>query len=161
MAHGRLGCIGGWLILSIITAGAQAQTLDGAAMAMAPRSAVNVSQASDARAYRRDAAQHLYAVYADRIYLGKLPPLIHAVVVVETMLDTQGRVLDVNFLRVPSHAPEVVLAVRDLISRAAPLPAPARLGDVRYIETWLVDRSGRFQLDTLTEGQLDGESSPP
>ena len=26
-------------------------------------------------------------------------------------------------------------------------------GTVRYFEIWLVDRSGLFQLDTLTEGQ--------
>ena len=32
-------------------------------------------------------------------------------------------------------------------------PAPAKLGSVRYTEIWLVDKSGRFQLDTLTEGQ--------
>jgi len=25
---------------------------------------------------------------------------------------------------------------------------------VRYVETWLVDRSGQFQVRTLTEGQL-------
>jgi protein TonB len=25
---------------------------------------------------------------------------------------------------------------------------------VQYVDTWLWDRSGRFQLDTLSEGQL-------
>jgi hypothetical protein len=44
--------------------------------------------------------------------------------------------------------------VRDLIRRVSPLPAPVRLGPVKYVDTWLVDKSGRFQLDTLTEGQL-------
>jgi hypothetical protein len=43
-----------------------------------------------------------------------------------------------------------------MIRRAAPLPAPSRMlgNTVAYTETWLVDRSGRFQLDTLSEGQL-------
>jgi hypothetical protein len=27
-------------------------------------------------------------------------------------------------------------------------------GRVTYTDTWLWDKSGRFQLDTLTEGQL-------
>jgi len=30
---------------------------------------------------------------------------------------------------------------------------PERLGRVTYTDTWLWDKSGRFQLDTLTEGQ--------
>jgi hypothetical protein len=28
-----------------------------------------------------------------------------------------------------------------------------RLGKVTYTDTWLWDKSGHFQLDTLTEGQ--------
>ena len=36
---------------------------------------------------------------------------------------------------------------------ASPLPAPKRLGSTKYLDIWLVDKSGRFQLDTLTEGQ--------
>ena len=39
------------------------------------------------------------------------------------------------------------------VRRAAPFPVPARMGKVTYTETWLWDKSGRFQLDTLTEGQ--------
>ena len=31
--------------------------------------------------------------------------------------------------------------------------APARMGKVVYTDTWLWHKSGRFQLDTLTEGQ--------
>jgi hypothetical protein len=41
----------------------------------------------------------------------------------------------------------------DLIRRAAPLPPPVRMGKLRFLEIWLVDRSGRFQVDSLTEGQ--------
>jgi hypothetical protein len=40
-----------------------------------------------------------------------------------------------------------------MIKKASPFPAPARMGSVRYTDIWLVDKSGRFQLDTLTEGQ--------
>ena len=49
-----------------------------------------VSQAADARVYRLDAARHIYDVYSNRIYRGRLPPLIHAVVVVETTVDERG-----------------------------------------------------------------------
>jgi hypothetical protein len=41
-----------------------------------------------------------------------------------------------------------------LIRRAAPYPQPGRMRSVRYIETWLVDKSGQFQLHTLSEGQV-------
>ena len=147
-----LGLIGGWFAAGVITV-APAQTLGGAAVSIAPASAVKISEAADTKAYRLDGAKHLYAVYADRIYQGKLPPLVHAVVVIEIELDAQGRVVNMELIRVPSHAPDVAHAVCDMIQQASPLPAPARMGGVKYIEIWLVDKSGRFQLDALTEGQ--------
>ena len=150
MTHDLLGVIGSWLAAGM-TAAAPPQTLGGEAVSTA--SAVKISEAADTKGYRIDGAKHFYAVYADRIYQGKLPPLIHAVVVIEIELDAQGRVVDVQLIRVPSHAPDVAHAVRDMIHQASPLPAPTRIGGVKYIETWLVDKSGRFQLDALTEGQ--------
>lgn len=122
----------------------------------APQGAGPMSSASSEKAYRVDGARALYAAYAGSIYKGKLPPMLYAIVVVETEIDARGNVRSVRFLRTPSHAPEVTARVRDMIYKAAPLPAPGRLGTVKYVETWLVDKSGKFQLDTLTEGQLDG-----
>lgn len=112
------------------------------------------SSATSEKAYRVDAARVIYTAYADSIYKGKLPPLLYAIAVVETEIDARGNVRAVRMLRAPSHAPEVTARVRDLIQKASPLPAPVRLGTVRYVDTWLVDKSGKFQLDTLTEGQL-------
>jgi protein TonB len=40
------------------------------------------------------------------------------------------------------------------VRKAAPYPAPIKMGSVTYTDTWLWEKSGRFQLDTLTEGQL-------
>ena len=116
--------------------------------------AARVSLAATPKAYRIDGAKHLYALYADRIFKGKLPPLMHAVVVTEVELDAAGNVRNIQMVRVPSHAPEVVVKVREMIRAASPLPAPQRMGGTRYTDIWLVDKSGRFQLDTLTEGQL-------
>lgn len=122
--------------------------------AMGPK----VSEALDIKTYRVDGAKHIYESYPHRIYKGKLPPLVHAIVVVETVLDANGRAVAINMLREPTHAPDVTAAVREMIRRVQPLPSPARIaGGVAYTETWLVDRSGRFQLDTLSEGQLGGE----
>ena len=117
--------------------------------------AQRVSVAADPKAYRVDAARHIYAAYAPRIYKGRLPPLIHGVVVVETTVDSAGYPRQIQLVRGPSHAPDVSAAVIEMIKRAGPLPAPSRFGasGVRFTEIWLVHKDGRFQLDSLTEGQ--------
>lgn len=112
-----------------------------------------VSTAADPRAYRVDAARHFYDEYRSRIFKGRLPPLIHAVVVVETTVDETGRAAHVQLVRGPSHAPDVSAAVIEAIRRAQ-LPKPTRLaGNFKFTEIWLVTKDGRFQLDALTEGQ--------
>ncbi len=113
-----------------------------------------VSQAADARVYRLDAARHIYDVYQNRIYRGRLPPLIHAVVVVEMSVDERGQPRDVKVVRGPSHAPDVTRAVLEMIRLASPMPLHIGMsGNVRFTEIWLVHKDGRFQLDALTEGQ--------
>lgn len=140
-----------------------AQT-DGASPAPAALQAGSVraalpapSLARTALDYRQDAARHIYARNAARIYPGPLPPLLHAIGVLDVQLDAQGRVLGLDWLRRPRHAPEVVLEIERTVRAAAPWPAPLHLGQVTYTDTWLWDESGRFQLDTLTEGQLGSE----
>jgi len=115
--------------------------------------AAQVSTAETEKDYRKDAARHIYASYPDKIYKGKLPPLVYAVVVLEMDVDAKGQLNNVTMLRTPSHAPEVTKAVEGMIRQAAPMPAPVRLGGARFTEIWLVDKSGRFQLDALTAGQ--------
>jgi protein TonB len=114
---------------------------------------MKVSTADNAKAYRMDAARHIYAVYPEKIYKGKLPPLVHAIVVLEMELDANGQLRRIDLIRVPTHAPEVTEAVTQMIRKASPMPAPMRMGGARFTEIWLVDKSGRFQLDALTEGQ--------
>lgn len=111
-------------------------------------------QAPAGPAYRREAATHLYRKYPDRIYRGRLPPLLYAVGVLEVEVNQGGRVGSTRWLRGPSHAPEVMAEIERLVRAAAPFPSPPGFGRVQYVDTWLWDRSGRFQLDTLTEGQL-------
>lgn len=112
------------------------------------------SAAEGEKEYRVDAARHLYAAYPMRIYRGKMPPLLYSVMVVETEIDTAGQIVNVSVVRKPA-ADEVAPWVVAMIRRAGPFPAPARVGTgtVRYLEIWLVDKSGLFQIDTLTEGQ--------
>lgn len=117
------------------------------------RAELRVSTAVTEKAYRQDAARHIYAAYPSRIYRGMLPPLLHAVIVTETDVDAFGVVRRVRVVREPASAKEVVPWVVGLIRRASPLPPPRGLGTVRYTETWLVDKTGRFQVHSLTEGQ--------
>jgi len=106
------------------------------------------------REYRRDAAKHLYGQNAHRIYKGKMPAMLYAIGVLQVDVDGSGQVTRLNWMRAPKHAPEVVAEIERTVRRAAPFPPPARWGEVTYTDTWLWHKSGRFQLDTLTEGQL-------
>jgi len=114
----------------------------------------SVSAARTPRDYRRDAASHLYAHNSARIYGGKLPPMLYAIGVLQVDINARGAVTALRWMRAPSHAPEVVAEIERAVHQAAPFPAPVKMGRVTYTDTWLWDRSGRFQLDTLTEGQL-------
>ena len=111
------------------------------------------SAAATPRAYRQSGAQHLYALNSDRIYKGRLPPMLKAIGVLNVELDSQGQVTRLDWIRAPRHAPEVMREIERTVRAAAPFPAPARLGKVVYTDTWLWHASGKFQLDTLTEGQ--------
>jgi periplasmic protein TonB len=106
------------------------------------------------REYRIDAARHLYSCFPMRVYRGKLPPLLYGVMMVETELDAEGKVLSVNVVRKPA-ADEVAPWVIAMIKRGAPYPAPAKFpgGVLKFTETFFVDKSGLFQTFTLTEGQ--------
>ncbi|MFC5496964.1 hypothetical protein ACFPOE_05420 [Caenimonas terrae] len=114
---------------------------------------VRASGAATARAYRADAASHVYGLNKDRIWKGRLPPLLYAIGTLQVDLDARGQVHGMHWMRKPSHAPEVVAEIERTVRAAAPYPAPARMGKVVWTDTWLWHKSGQFQLDTLTEGQ--------
>ena len=126
-------------------------TADPAEVAMTmPR----VSAATTAREYRRDAANHIYAANKERVYDGKLPAMLYAVGTLQVNLDLNGKVLSMHWMRAPRHAPEVIAEIERTVLEASPFPAATRLGKVTWTDTWLWDEGGRFQLDTLSEGQL-------
>lgn len=115
-----------------------------------------VSHAETDADYRRDAARRVYESFPTHIHRGKLPPLMYAIAITETDVDERGQVTDVRLTRPPVAAKEVGPWVVGLLRRIGQFPAPARLAKATYKEVWLVDKSGKFQLDTLTEGQRSG-----
>ncbi len=117
-------------------------------------SGAGASSPTAVREYRQDAARHIYARNQHRIYQGKLPPMLYAIGVLEVELDRNGGVRRLHWLRAPTHAPEVVAEIERTVRAAAPFPNPTGMrGKLSYTDTWLWDKSGRFQLDTLSEGQ--------
>ena len=112
-----------------------------------------LSNAENDKSYRVDGARHIYATYPSHIHKGKLPPLMYAIAITETEIDENGHVVDARMVREPAAAKEVSPWVLEMIRKASPFPRPARLGHVKYTDIWLVDKTGKFQLDTLTEGQ--------
>ena len=119
-----------------------------------PRGSARASGATTPRAYRADGASHLYGLNADRISKGKLPPLLYAIGVLDIHISRTGVVTHIDWTRAPKHAPEVIAEIARTVQSASPFPAPTRLGKVVYTDTWLWHKSGKFQLDTLTEGQM-------
>ena len=132
----------------------QAQTPPGPASPATTGISTRVSYAKTPRDYRRDGAAHLYARNSTRIFSGKMPPLLYAIGVLQVDINASGAVTAVRWMRAPKHAPEVVAEIERAVRAAAPFPAPVKLGKVTYTDTWLWHKSGQFQLDTLTEGQL-------
>ncbi len=118
-----------------------------------PSGSARNSAAPNARAYRESGASHLYGLNANRIYKGRMPPLLYAVGVINVEINQVGIVTKLDWMRAPRHAPEVIAEIERTIKAASPFPAPVRMGKVVYTDTWLWHKSGKFQLDTLTEGQ--------
>jgi hypothetical protein len=142
------------LVLGLLAAGAaQAQ------FAMVPSPlcvAPHQSATADEEQYRIDAARHLYTCFPMRVFRGRVPPLLYGVMVVDIAIGADGAVSGVDVIRKPA-AEEVEPWVVAMIRRAAPFPAPAKLpgGTVHFTETFVVDKSGLFQVMSLAEGQRD------
>jgi hypothetical protein len=134
-------------------------SLQDADTATAPAMVQERSSATSARDYRLDAAYHVYKLNRNRIYQGVLPHYLRAVAVLQIEVDPAGQVTALRWLRTPEHAPEVVAEIERTVRAAAPFPAPVFLGNTQFVETWLWDASGKFQLHTLSKGQ--GEPGTP
>ena len=83
----------------------------------ASRGSARSSNASTPRAYREDGASHLYGLNANRIYRGRMPPLLYAVGVLNVEIDNAGRVTRLDWMRAPRHAPEVIAEIERTIRR--------------------------------------------
>jgi hypothetical protein len=129
------------------------QAVIPAASPAAPALGPVKSTARNARDYRKDAASHLYTLHSQHIYKGRLPPMLEAVGVLNVDIDRHGSVKSVQWMRAPRHVPQVMQQIERMVKAAAPYPVPQHMNQVTYTDVWLWHQSGKFQLDTLTEGQ--------
>jgi periplasmic protein TonB len=141
------------LLAGLALAATLAQAQFAKVPAPQPQPTSMVSEATNNKTYRVDAARHIYGAYPSLVLHGVLPPMLYAIAVTETEIDARGKVLSVRMLRPPAIAKEVGPWVVSLIRRASPFPQPARAGRLKFQEVWLVDESGQFQVHSLTEGQ--------
>ena len=113
-----------------------------------PRSAAAGFNYTQRSPYRAQAARHVYATYQQRIFKGKLPPLLYAIAIIETVVDRNGNVISAVVTREPASAKEIGPWAVSMIRAASPFPRPTSGTTTRFSEIWLVDESGAFQLDS-------------
>jgi protein TonB len=108
--------------------------------------------------WRRAMAQHILTVNKARVFEGRPPHPLKAVVVLDIAIAPDGRVQRATVLRAPDHARELGADAIRTVQAASPLPAPPRAlagnGSVRVTETWLFRQDNQFQIRTLAQTQL-------
>jgi TonB family protein len=108
--------------------------------------------------WRRAMAQHIQAVNRQRVFEGRPPHPLKAIVVLELTVAADGRIERASVLRAPAHARELGGEAVRTVQAASPLPAPPRAllsrGSVRLTETWLFRNDNLFQLRSLAQNQL-------
>jgi periplasmic protein TonB len=121
--------------------------INGPAQATAPRGQTMAQ-------WKRQAAERIHQQSKQHTFDGKVPDIVHAVVVVQMTVAPDGKVLKSEVLRRPDYAgPEAALAVKSAYAASPlpPLPAAGGRGTIQVAETWLFRKDGRFQLRTLVE----------
>ena len=98
-------------------------------------------------------------VNKERVFEGRPPHPLKAVVVLDLAVGADGRIQSASVMRAPQHARELGAVAVRTVQAASPLPPPPRallgqVGSVRFTETWLFRQDDRFQLRTLAQAQL-------
>lgn len=108
--------------------------------------------------WRRALAEHIVAANRERVFDGRPPNPLKAVVVLELTVGADGRLQRATVLRAPEHARNLGAEAVRTAQAASPLPPPPRdlasRGAVRFTETWLFRDDNRFQIRTLALPQL-------
>lgn len=125
----------------------------------APAPAPADTPASSARTideYKRDAALRVHSRNAQWVHDQRPQALLRAVIVVRVKVDAAGRP-QYQILRSPDS--QMSARVQQSLNAATPLPIPPQalgqqLGSIGFVESWLFNSDGRFQLRTIAQPQM-------
>lgn len=122
-----------------------------------PSTPPSQSSATNLDGYKRDFARRVIATSSHLTFTGKLPEVLHAVVVMQITVNTAGQATRVTVMRTPDYARELGQVAADTVRRATPLPIPARAlmrgSELQFTETWLFRANGTFQMRALADPQ--------
>jgi len=114
------------------------------------------SRANNVAGYKTEVANRVYQANSESIFTGQPPPLLRSIVVVNVVVDENGKLVSSKVFRDNGDTEATAMALASL-KRASPLPRPTgavlRRGQVEYLESWLFRRDGKFQVRTLAELQ--------
>lgn len=104
--------------------------------------------------YKKSVAERIASSSAD-IFAEPLPEMFKSIVVLDIIIDSQGRLTQVSVRR-SNGFKTLENRAMDSVKRAAPFVAPAftvrgRDGSVRFLETFLFRDDGRFRIRSLVE----------
>lgn len=129
-----------------------------AARVPAPPAAAQPAPQVSESAWRRALAQHIMDVNRSRVFEGRPPHPLKAIVVLELTVAPDGRVQRATVLRAPDHARELGADAVRTVQAASPVPPPPAAvltrGSNRFTETWLFRDDNQFQLRTLAQTQI-------
>jgi protein TonB len=121
-----------------------------------PAAARTVSRANNVAGYKTEVANRVYQANSESVFAGQPPPLLRSIVVVNVVIDENGKLVSSKVFRDNGDTEATAVALASL-KRASPLPRPTgavlRRGQVEYLESWLFRRDGKFQVRTLAELQ--------
>jgi protein TonB len=103
------------------------------------------------------AADRIQAANWNLVFTGPPPMPLHAVVVIEYIVASDGRLITSKVMRAPDHALECGPVALRTLKLAAPFPAVPRellkQGTLAVLETWLFREDGKFQIRSVAEAQ--------
>ena len=106
--------------------------------------------------YRQAFAHAIHAAAPEWVHSRRPQPLLRAVIVLHIKLGADQR-WHAHVLRTNDQQPEMLARAIETVHRARPAEAPAALHDELkrhgFVETWLFDRDGSFQVKSLAQPQ--------
>ena len=108
--------------------------------------------------YQQELALRISEANANRVYTDRPQALLRSVIVLNFMINAEGKLLHSEVLRTNRDKTTEKIALASL-SNASPFPKPPshllRSDKLKITETWLFNNDGRFQLRTIALPQME------